>query len=322
MMPEYDLSTEFCGLRMKNPVMNASGTLCFPDVLNEFIDCFGGVITKSIGPKEKSGNQTPVTSQPSDETYLNAIGLSNPGCEAAAEEFAKIYPSFKEAGVPFIVSVFGNSPEEVEYVVETVEPYCDGVEVNISCPNIKQGESTGVTIGKDPGLAADYIEAAREKTEKVVIAKMTPAIYIYELPLGVLVAETCLVAGADAISLINTIPGGMYIDIRARRPVLYAKRGGLSGRGIKPIGVGYTHALYEAFGPDIELLAMGGIEKPEDIVEYVEAGANAVAIGTALRKKDRQGIIDYSGYLEVGVERLLDELGAKSLTELRGVAHE
>lgn len=317
-MPSPDLSTEFCGMKMPLPYMNASGTLSFADALSELQDYFGAVVIKSTGPVEKAGNQTPTTTQPSKETYLNSMGLPNPGCSEVRDELSAVYP----LAVPLIASEFGNSPEELANVVSMLDAFCDAHEVNISCPNIRQGEKTGMLIGKDPVLAKEYIAAARSKTKKPLWAKLTPATYIFEPKLNIQIAQACVDAGADALVDINTIPGGMHINVYAKRPVLSAKYGGLSGRAIKPIGIGCIYSLFEEFGDDVPLIGVGGITEPEDIVEYVLAGASAVQVGTALKDRGINGIPDFSKYLKSGVEDMLEKLGAGSLMELRGAAHE
>lgn len=320
-MTDYDLSTYLCGQHMRKPVMNASGIFCFPDVLGEFLNCFGATMTKSIGPVERAGNQTPTNAE-----NLNAMGLPNPGCEAFAKELEEAYPHFRQAGIRLYASVFGDSPEEVYQVTRAIIPYCNGIEVNISCPNLREGEKTGMTIGKDPVLAKEYVSAAKNGMDGrycgILIAKQTPAAHISDRKLGIDVARACLEGGADVISGINTIPNAMDINIYSERPSLSTTYGGLSGKPVMPIGLAFVYSMYDEFGPDVPLIGMGGIETGEDVVKYVMAGANAVAIGTAFDGKSTEGVKEHVATIEEAIERILSEKKVKSLMELRGAAHE
>lgn len=320
---KIDLSYTLRGLVFDPAIMNASGFLCYPSVLKRYESCLGGLVTKSTGIKEKEGNETPIVAC-SGQGWINAVGLPNPGIRGMAEELKELYP-FR---VPLILSVFANTVEEIPELIGRSYGCCDAYELNVSCPNIKEGETTGIAIGMDHGLVGDFtraaVEQAKERGGKPVIVKLTPALYIADdirKTRTLKTAQAAVEAGAAALACINTVPGGMVIDIYAREPVLSARYGGMSGPGIRPIGVGMTYAIHEAF-PDIPIIGCGGIETPEHAVEYVEAGASAVQIGSALFS--REGTLEKTGFID-GFTRelaaLCERLGVAELSELRGAAH-
>lgn len=319
-MAEYDLSAEIGGIRIEPAIMNASGIYCFPPSLKAISDYLGALVTKSIGPNPRDGNQPPVFSRD-----INAMGLPNPGCKAFAEELAE----YSETGKPVIASIFGNSEDEVYNVASALEPHCDALELNISCPNIEPGEKTGVTIGSDPDLTRLYTQAARSATEKPLIVKLSPAPYIFDRGLFLEIVDAAIRGNIDGISAINTVPGAMRISVDAGCPVLTAKYGGLSGEGIRPIGVGCIYTIYQhlkemGLEEDIPVIGIGGIRltSPDDTLEYIMAGASAVAVGTDFKNSPTEKLKTYLGAWEHALERRLEDLGASSLKELRGKAHE
>lgn len=298
-----DLSTSIGSLRMKNPVTTASGTFAAGRQYSEFVDIerLGAVTTKgvSLGPWE--GNDSPrITETPSG--MLNSIGLQNPGVEAfCAGDLAWL------AGhdVPVIVNVSGHSAGEYAAVIERLEdePAVDAYELNISCPNVDSG---GMTFGVDPEASAAVIASCRAATKRPLIVKLTPNITDITR-----IAKVAEAEGADAVSAINTLLG-MAIDARRRRAVLARKVGGMSGPAVKPVALRMVYEIAHAV--EIPVVGMGGITTGTDAIEFILAGASAVAVGTANFLNPRatmdviDGIIEYCE--EAGVERITDLVGA------------
>ena len=315
-----DLSAEIGGVRIDPAIMVASGIYCFPPSFEGIMDYLGAAVTKSIGPYPRDGNETPVFSRD-----MNAMGLPNPGSKAFAREMSEHYPMKK----PVIISVFGNSEDEVYEVASDVEPYCDALELNISCPNIEAGEKTGITIGSDPKLTFLYTQAARSATDKPLIVKLSPAPYIFDRGLFLEIVDAAVQGRIEGISAINTVPGAMRINVDEGHPVLTARYGGLSGEGIRPIGVGCVYTIYEhlkkcMLEEDIPIIGIGGVSllEPDTALEYFMAGASAVAFGTDAKNKNTSRLNDsLERFLEKMGERL-DELECGSLREIRGKAHE
>ncbi len=320
------LSANIAGLRINPAIMNASGILSFPLVLKRVSEFqIGALVTKSANYSGKEGFENPVFAECSSEAYLNAVGLPNAGCESKKRELEEIYPYFKSVKKPLIASVYEGDDEKLEKAVGVLNDVCDAFELNFSSPNIKKGEKHGLLIGRDPDLVKQYTKAARKATKKPLIIKLTPAPYIFDREHIKEIALSAINAGADAISAINTIPGGMKIDIHAKKPVLAAKFGGVSGHAIKPIGIGCVYSIYEALQnehPDVPIIGIGGIWTAEDIVEYVEAGASAIGIGTAFTGKSTEEIEKYLESLSNGMKKIISDLGAKQLKDLVGVAHD
>ena len=225
---------------------------------------------------------------------------------------------------PLILSIFESSEEKLVEVAKCLEGYCDALELNLSCPNIAPGEKTGMTVGRDAKLVKSYAKAVKDNVSKPVIVKLSPNPYIDDREKF---REIVLAAAGhcDAISAINTIAGGMTIDINARKPVLAAKYGGLSGKPVKPIAVGCVYTIYETLsknGFDIPIIGLGGISTAEDVIEFAEAGASAVGIGTAFMNKTMEDTGVYLYQLNCDLENLLKKMGSKSLKELVGAAHD
>ena len=310
---DHDLSVNFCDgekrVKFRYPWGNASGIWANVQYLEANQEYMGFAVTKSTGTKEKMGNESPTVHEVSPGVVINAVGLPNPGRVAKRDEIdnANFY-------IPVIASIFGNSPEEIAEITQYLNECkaIKGFKVNISCPNIEPDEQTGIAIGKVPELTYKYIRAARDNTEKIVIAKHTPATYIWDIGLFDDVVYAAEDGGADAHSAINTIPGAMAIDIYSGRPILSAGRGGLSGRGIKPIGIGCVYRIREISGKPI--IGMGGIETAEDVVEYMRAGASAVAVGTGLKYKQ-----NLFSKLTRDLHALMDDLDVGRVSELVGV---
>lgn len=265
-----DLAVEAArGLRLKNPVMTASGTFGQGVEYAELIDVsrLGAFVNKGTTPAARPGNpQYRIAETPSG--ILNSIGLENPGATEVARKYGK---AWAELGVAVIVNVAGYSVDDYVYVVHemTGTPGVVAYEINVSCPNVKGG----MLFGCDPDLAAEVTRAVKEETDLPVIVKLTP-----NAPDVVAVARACEEAGADALTAINTVLG-MRIDTRRRRPILGTGSGGLSGPAIRPIAVHITYQVAQAVS--IPIIGAGGITNAQDALEFLMAGASSVQVGTA-----------------------------------------
>jgi dihydroorotate dehydrogenase (NAD+) catalytic subunit len=271
-LPEHgvDLEVEAArGLRLKNPVLTASGTFGQGLEYAELIDVsrLGAIVNKGTTRNPRPGNpQYRIAETPAG--ILNSIGLENPG----ATEVARIYgPRWAKLRVPVIVNVAGYSVDDYVFVVEAMAqtPGVVAFELNISCPNVKGG----MLFGFDPVLAGEVTRAVRDTTDLPIIVKLTP-----NAPDVVAVAQACEAAGADALTAINTVLG-MRIDVAKRRPVLGTGSGGLSGPAIRPIAVHITYQVARAVS--IPIIGAGGVTDARDALEFLMAGASAVQVGTA-----------------------------------------
>ena len=275
MNESVDISVDFAGIRLANPVFTASGTCGYGDELADFMDinCLGGFITKSITVKPRKGNATPRIVE-TDSGMLNAIGLANIGLSKFIEE--KL-PVLAQVTAAVFVNVAGESIDDYVAVVERLasEKAIAGFELNISCPNVAKG---GISFGTDPMQVAEITSAVKKAVgEKVLMVKLSPCVTDISV-----IARAAVDAGADALSLINTFTA-MVIDIETRRAVLANRTGGLSGPAIKPIAVYLVNKVYNevAKGRGVPILGLGGIMTAPDAVEFIIAGASAVGIGTA-----------------------------------------
>jgi dihydroorotate dehydrogenase (NAD+) catalytic subunit len=270
-----DISVDFTGLKLANPVFTASGTCGYADELADFMDvsALGGFITKSITLKPRKGNPTPRMVE-TDAGMLNAIGLANVGLDRFIEE--KL-PIIAKMAVPVFVNVAGELIDEYVAVVKRLarEETIAGFEVNISCPNVAKG---GISFGRDPDQVREITSAVRKAAgDKVLIVKLSPCVTDISV-----IASAAVEAGADALSLINTFTA-MVIDIEKRKPVLANRTGGLSGPAVKPIAVYLVNKVYNdvAKKAGIPILGLGGVCTAADAIEFIIAGASAVAVGTA-----------------------------------------
>jgi len=270
-----DISVSFGKLQLSSPVFTASGTCGYADELSEFFDmnCLGGFITKSITLQPRMGNPPPRIVE-TDAGMLNAIGLANIGLERFIDEKLPILQHLEPA---VFVNVAGSTIDEYVSVIERLatQQAVAGFELNISCPNVTHG---GIEFGKDPKQVQQITAAAREAAgDKMLMVKLSPAVTDITA-----IGQAAVEAGADALSLINTFTA-MRIDIESRRPVLANRTGGLSGPAIKPIAVYLVHKLYSHLAKprNIPLLGGGGIRTAADALEFILAGASAVAVGTA-----------------------------------------
>ena len=297
-----NLSVNLGGLAMKNPVTTASGTFAAGIEYSDFVDvsALGAVTTKGVSLNGWEGNASPrIAEVPSG--MLNSIGLQNPGvAHLKSEEL----PWLREQGATTIVNVSGHSFDEYVQVIEALEDApVDAYEVNISCPNVDAG---GMTLGTHVPSVEKVVSLCREATSRSLIVKLTPNVTdITEI------ARAAEASGADAISLINTLLG-MAIDVKRRRPVLARVVGGFSGPAVKPVALRMVWQCSKAVS--VPILGMGGITTGTDAVEFMLAGATAVAVGTANFMNPQatvdviDGIIDYCE--EQGVNDVNDLIGA------------
>lgn len=302
---DVQLEVNVGGLALKNPVMVASGTFGYGREFAELFDlgALGAVVVKGVSLDPWEGNPTPrIVETPAG--MLNAIGLENPGVERFVRDELPFLRSFDTR---LVVNVIGRSVEEYARVVEAIEAHggADAYELNISCPNIKEG---GISFGTRPDLAAEVVRAVRRVTCRPVIPKLSPNVTsIAEM------ARACEEAGADALSAVNTYVG-MAIDVDRERPVLANLFGGLSGPAIRPLAVKAVWDVYEAVS--IPIVGMGGIVTARDALEFALAGASAVAVGTA-------NFFNPTAALDLvhGIEEALRARGARRFADLVGRAH-
>lgn len=297
-----NLAVNLGGLAMKNPVTTASGTFAAGMEYSDFVDvsALGAVTTKGVSLNGWEGNSSPrIAEVPSG--MLNSIGLQNPG---VAHLKSKELPWLREQGATTIVNVSGHSFDEYVQVIEALEDApVDAYEVNISCPNVDAG---GMTLGTHVPSVEKVVSLCREATSRPLIVKLTPNVTdITEI------ARAAEASGADAISLINTLLG-MAIDVKRRRPVLARVVGGFSGPAVKPVALRMVWQCSKAVS--VPILGMGGVTTGTDAVEFMLAGATAVAVGTANFMNPQatvdviDGIIDYCE--EQGVNDVNDLIGA------------
>ena len=297
-------SVKLAGVTLKNPILTASGTFGSGQEYAQFVDLnkLGGVVTKGVANVPWEGNPTPRVA----EVYggmLNAIGLQNPGIDVFME---RDIPFLKKYDTKIIVNVCGKSTEDYLEVVERLsEQPVDMLEINISCPNVKEG---GIAFGQKAEAAYAITKAVKEKAKQPVIMKLSPNVTdIAEM------ARAVEAGGADVISLINTLTG-MKIDIHKRCFALANKTGGLSGPAIKPVAVRMVYQVAQAV--KIPIIGMGGIATWEDAIEFILAGATGISVGTANFNNPRA-----TEEIAAGIERYLDQNGIADINELIGAVH-
>ena len=296
------LSVEIGSLKLRNPVMTASGTFGYGEEFKEYVDLekIGAFVTKGLSLKPRAGNPTPrIVETPGG--MLNAIGLQNVGIDAFIQ---KKVPFLRTVNTPAIANFFGYTPDEYAELAARLDaiPEVAALEVNISCPNVKQG---GIVFGTDPACAASVVAACRAATSKTLIVKLSPNVTdIVEM------AQACEGAGADALSVINTLTG-MAIDLERRRPVLANVTGGLSGPAIKPIALRMVWQVSKAV--KVPVIGIGGIMSAIDALEFILAGATAVQVGTA-------SFVNPGAAQEIaeGMEQWLAARGIADITSLIG----
>lgn len=297
-----DMSVNIGGIELKNPAMTASGTFGYASEFENLIDLnrLGAVIVKGLSLKPSMGNPPPrIVETPCG--MLNAIGLENVGLESFVEE--KL-PFLKKLSIPIIINIYGKDIQEYAELASRIDDIEEiaGIEVNISCPNVKAG---GVAFGTDQDAAFKVVKAVKDNTGKPLIVKLTPNVTDITL-----IASSVEDAGADSISLINTITG-MAIDIETRRPKLSNITGGLSGPAIKPIALRMVWQVVQKV--KIPVIGVGGIMTAEDALEFLIAGAVAVQVGTA-------NLINPHATIDIieGIEAFLIKRNIPRLTDIIG----
>ena len=299
------LAVEVAGIRMATPIMGASGTFGFGMEYEDFLDLadVGAVVSKGITPKPRAGNGG-VRIAETPAGMLNSIGLENPGIEAFCRD---ILPEAAKLPTSFIVNISAGTAEEYGEMAQMLDVEgVDGIEVNISCPNVKEG---GIVFGTDPKQAARVTQEVKKHTKKPVIVKLSPNVTdITQM------ARAVEEAGADAVSLINTLTG-MAIDVEKRQPLLGNITGGLSGPAIKPVALRMVYQAAQAVS--IPVIGMGGIQTGEDVAAFLLVGASAVEIGAENFANPRAVVEAAEGldaYLErQGIEHARDLTGALEL---------
>ena len=297
-----DIKVKIAGKEFKNPVTVASGTFGSGREYSEFIELskLGAVTTKGVSNVAWEGNPTPRIA----EVYggmLNAIGLQNPGVDVFIE---RDLPFLEQQNTGIIVNICGKTIEDYIEVVERLsESSVDMFEINISCPNVKEG---GIAFGQSPDLIKEITSTLKSRSKKPIIMKLSPNVTDITV-----MARAAQEAGADAISLINTITG-MKIDIHKRKFVLANKTGGMSGPAIKPIALRMVYQAAQVV--DIPIIAMGGITTAEDAIEFIMAGASMVSVGTA-------NFYNPYASLEIveGIEEYLQQNSISNIAEIRGI---
>jgi dihydroorotate dehydrogenase (NAD+) catalytic subunit len=299
------LEVEILDMKLKNPILLAAGVLgSTASSLNWAArNGAGGVVTKSFSLESNKGYPNPTTVEVRGG-IINAIGLSNPGVEAFKVELERI-----DKKVPTIASLYGSSPEEFSKVAGEVENMVDALELNVSCPHAMTG--CGASIGQDPDLTAEIVRKVKQTVKVPVIVKLTPNVTdIVEIAIS---AES---AGADGLTLINSLGPGMCIDLETARPILSNRFGGMSGPAIKPIAVRCVYQVYEAV--KIPIIGVGGIMDYADVVEFMYAGATCVQVGTAVMY---QGLEVFQR-ISNGLESFMKDKEFKTAEDMVGLAHQ
>ena len=298
------LAVTAAGIDFQNPVLLAAGTAAYGRELASVVDLdeLGGLITKAVSVERRHGARAPRVAE-FEGGMINAVGLANPGMEEVrSEHLPWLAANLRRAKV--VVNVVGNQVEEFATVVSTLDdsPAVAAYELNVSCPNVKAG---GMEFGADPRSLAEVVSRSRDATRKPIFVKLSPTLQDIGMS-----ARTAADAGADGISVVNTLPG-LVIDTDTRKPALGFGTGGVSGAGLMPVGVLATYKVAKAV--KLPVIGVGGIAKGTDIIQYVIAGASLVAVGTAVMQDPRLAV-----KLVDDLDRWCEKKGVKSLGELRG----
>ena len=304
-MESNPLSLCFAGLALANPTILASGILGYSSESLRRVakSGAGAVVTKSIGVEPRVGYSNPTLVQ-AEAGLINAMGLPNPGINAYSQE---IKFSKTVLRVPIIVSVFGYSVEEyAEVAKKAADAGADAVELNVSCPHVKQ---TGAEIGQNPKLLMEVVQSVKAAVNKPLIVKLSPNVADITVP-----AYAAVEAGADALTVTNTLKA-MAIDAETTLPILANVRGGLSGPAIKPVALRCVYDIHEAYA-DVPIIGCGGISDWRDAVEFMLAGASAVQIGTAVAVD-----VEVFHSINKGVETYLRRKQLGSVKDIVGLAH-
>ena len=303
-MAPSSLAVTAAGIQFQNPVLLAAGTAAYGRELASVIDldALGGLVTKAVSLERRHGARAPRVAE-FDGGMINAVGLANPGVEEVRDEHLPwLAEHLRKARV--LVNVVGNQVEEFAGVVSALDGAAgvSGYELNVSCPNVRAG---GLEFGADDASLTAVVNRARAATRKPIFVKLSPT-----LPNIGRSAKIAAAAGADGITVVNTLPG-LSIDVETRRPVLGFGTGGVSGPGLLPVGVLATYRVAQAV--EVPIVGVGGISKATDIVQYVMAGASLVAVGTAAMQEPR-----LVQKLVRDLEKWCGQHRVGSLAELRG----
>jgi dihydroorotate dehydrogenase (NAD+) catalytic subunit len=298
------LAVTAAGIEFQNPVLLAAGTAGYGRELAKVIDldALGGLVTKAVSVERRHGARAPRVAE-FEGGMINAVGLANPGVEEVkAEHLPWLSSNLRRARV--LVNVVGNHVEEFGTVVSLLDDSSavSGYELNVSCPNVRAG---GMEFGADPQTLREVVRRAREATKKPIFVKLSPTLQDIGRS-----AQTAADAGADGISVVNTLPG-LLIDVDTRKPALGFGTGGVSGSGLLPVGILATYKVSRAVR--LPVVGIGGITRATDIIQYVIAGASLVAIGTAAMQQPK-----LPEKLVEDLKRWCVEKRVTSLTELRG----
>ena len=298
------LAVTAAGIDFQNPVLLAAGTAAYGRELSSVInlDALGGLITKAVSVERRHGARAPRVAE-FEGGMINAVGLANPGVDELLAEHLP-WLARNVHGAKVLVNVVGNRSEEFASVVSLLDdsPAVSGYELNVSCPNVRAG---GMEFGADPSTLTEVVARSRAATKKPIFVKLSPTLQ----DIGAS-ARTAADAGADGISVVNTLPG-LVIDVEARKPVLGFGTGGVSGPGLLPVGVLATYKVAKAVR--LPVIGVGGISKASDIVQYVLAGASLVAVGTAAMQQPK-----LPEKLVNDLEKWCRKNGVRALSELRG----
>ena len=303
-MTQSALAVTVAGIDFQNPVLLAAGTAAYGREIARVIDldALGGLITKAVSVEPRKGAPSPRVAE-FDGGMINAVGLANPGVEEVrAEHLPWLATNLRRARV--LVNVVGNRAEDFAAVVSRLDDSAAvaGYELNVSCPNVKAG---GMEFGADPQALRDVVARARAATKRPIFVKLSPTLADIAKS-----AQIAADAGADGISIVNTIPG-LVIDVDSRKPSLGFGTGGVSGPGLLPVGVLATYRVAKAV--PVPVIGVGGISKATDVVQYVIAGASLVAIGTAAMQKPK-----LAEKVVSDLEAWCANNGVASLSDMRG----
>ena len=300
-----NMKVNLAGVELKNPVMTASGTFGSGTEYSEYVDLnrLGAVVTKGVANIPWEGNPTPRIAEVTGG-MLNAIGLQNPGIDVFCK---RDIPFLQQFDTKIIVNVCGKTEKDYLEVVERLaDQPIDMMEINISCPNVKEG---GIAFGQNPKAIEQITSAVKKVAKQPVIMKLSPNVTdITEM------ARAAEAGGADVLSLINTLTG-MKIDIHRRKFAIANKTGGMSGPAVKPIAVRMVYQVAQAV--NVPIIGMGGIASADDAIEFILAGATAVSVGTAnfMRPDTTIQVVD-------GIQAYMERYGVKDIKELIGAVHE
>ena len=303
------LATSVGAIKLRNPLILSSGILgtSYSTLQRMYDGGLGAVVSKSIGPRPRSGNQNPsIFAIQEIRSVINSVGLANPGYKVFREDIEKLI----EKQTPTIVSIFGENEAEFNEVLNGLKDLpILAFELNLSCPNIDKG---GLQIGTDPDIVFRISNKMKNETDLPIWVKLTPNVSNI-----IDIADAAVKGGCDAIVAINTLKA-MVIDIQTKQPILGYKRGGLSGAAIKPVGIRHIYDLYEHFRDKVPLIGVGGIYSGEDVIEYLLAGATAVEIGTSVGVAYPENMIRF---FLMKIKKYMKEHNHNSISEITGGAH-